>query len=176
MPQYPTVKIVDNITAYITSFTKPNLQQQTVQWAEDSNVLLQHQKNSTDEALTVDSYHLNSDSVQSSDSCKLLGITIDNQLLFSEHIDDIVTHSSHSLHSMRRLKRMGASEKCLLGFYISQIPSLITYAAPAWSSLITNGSMEKLAKMLKSSLHISPNASYEENLAILSLPNHTPTP
>ena len=66
---------------------------------------------------------------------------------------------------------MGASEKCLLTFYISHILSLITYAAPAWSSLITKGSMEKLEKIQKSSLRIiSPDTSYGEHLATLSLP------
>ena len=144
------------------SFTKPNLQQQTVQWAEDNNVLLQHQKNSTDEALTVDSYHLNSDSVQSSDLWKLVGVTIDSQLLFSVHVDDIAMCSSFKLYSMRRFKRMEASEKCLLGFIFLKLLSLInTYAAPAWSSLITKGSMEKLEKIQKSSLSIiSPDTSY----------------
>ena len=131
------------------SFKQPNFQQQTVQWAEDNKVLLQHHKNSIDETLTVDSYHLKSNSVQSSDSCKLVGVTIDSQLLFSVHVDDIVTRSSFKLYSMRRFKRMEASEKCLLGFYVSHILSLITYAAPAWSSLITNGSMEKLDKNAK---------------------------
>ena len=120
---------------------------------------------------SVDSYHINTDSIQSSHLCNLLGVTIDNQLSFSEHVDDIVARSSFKLYSMRRLKRMGASEKCLLTFYISHILSLITYAAPAWSSLITKGSMEKLEKIQKSSLRIiSPDTSYGEHLATLSLP------
>ena len=95
-----------------------------------------------------------------------------NHIPITHHIECMQNmcsiHISFSL-CMRRLKRMGASEKGLLTFYISHILSLITYAAPAWSSLITKGSMEKLEKIQKSSLRIiSPDTSYI--LATLSFP------
>ena len=148
MSKCPTVKLEDDIATYnALQKIKPSaadLQQPlnySVQWSEDNNILLNTEKTqllklSPSKQKSVDNCHINSDSIQSSDSCKLLGVTKDYQLSFSEHVDDIVTSSSFKQQSMCRLKRMGVSEKFLLTFYISHILSLITYAALACSSLI----------------------------------------
>ena len=54
----------------------------------------------------------------------LLGITIDNLLIFNEHIDNLCRTENYKLHALRRIRKYLSSEKAKLlcnAFINSQI-------------------------------------------------------
>ena len=154
----------------------PGLLDYISEWASNNNMLLNTKKTQLLKlTLTTpkqpDSYQLNNTAINTSSVSKLLGVSIDSRLSFSAHVDDIVSRTSYKLYTMRRLRRLGAAEKCLMTFYKAHILSVITYASPAWSSLITDGSMKQLEQIQRKALKIiSPDQSYNENLVSLCLP------
>ena len=181
-PPTTTVKFADDVTTYnIIRKSTANSDLQTsldyiAEWASNNNMLLNTKKTQLLKlTLTTpkqpDSYQLNNTAIDTSSVSKLLGVSIDSRLSFSAHVDDIVSRTSYKLYTMRRLRRLGAAEKCLMTFYKAHILSVITYASPAWSSLITDGSMKQLEQIQRKALKIiSPDQSYNENLVSLCLP------
>ena len=97
---------------------------------------------------------------------------MDSRLSFAKHANDMVFRTSFKLFTMRRLRYLGANEKCLMIIYRSHILSVITYAAPAWSSLITDGSVAKLDQIQCRALRIiHPDGDYDTNFQTMAVPN-----
>ena len=149
-PECETIKYADDITIYSIVKKNPTEHHKELQpslnyisqWASDNNMLINTRKThlvkmTLSEPKHADNYVIDDVSSNISSHTKLLGVTIDSRLSFAEHVNDIVSRTSFKLFTMRRLRRLGANEKCLMMFYRSHILSVITYAAPAWSSLIT---------------------------------------
>ncbi len=66
-------------------------------------------------------------SLERIESHKVLGLTIQNNLKWDVHINEIVTKASKSLHILRVLKRSGVSPFHLLRVYFALIRSLLEY-------------------------------------------------
>ena len=152
LPDCPTIKYADDVTTYqLVRKTEPDATQKNLQmslvdyiseWATANNMLLNSTKTqlikfTLSEPKVVDQYSLSNRSITESPQCKLLGVTFDHRLTFTNHVDNIVSRTSFKLFTMRRLRRLGAGEKCLMQFYQAHILSVITYACLAWSCLIT---------------------------------------
>ena len=72
--------------------------------------------------------------------------------------------TSALLYTIRRLRQLGAAEKCLITFYKAHILSVITYASPA----VSDYSMKQLEQIQGKALKIiSPDQSYNENFVNL---------
>ena len=184
-PECETIKYADDITIYSIVKKNPTEHHKELQpslnyisqWASDNNMLINTRKThlvkmTLSEPKHTDNYVIYDVSINISSHTKLLGVTIDSRLSFAEHVNDIVSRTSFKLFTMRRLRRLGANEKCLMMFYRSHILSVITYAAPAWSSLITDGSVAKLDQIQRRALRIiHPDGDYETNLQTMAVPN-----
>jgi len=68
---------------------------------------------------------------------KLLGVLIDPDLKWDNHIDSICYKASTRLHFLTQLKRNGATVKYMVHFYETVIRSVLEYACPAWHSSLT---------------------------------------
>jgi len=68
---------------------------------------------------------------------KLLGVLIDTNLKWDNHIDSICSKASSRLHFLTQLKRNGATVKDMVHFYETVIRSVLEYACPAWHSSLT---------------------------------------
>ena len=182
-PPTPTVKYADDVTTF--NIMKKHQPYQTElqnslhyisQWSVENNMQLNTKKTqilklTLSEPKHQDIYALDEGQITPSCTSKLLGVTLDAKLSFSNHVDDIVSRTNYKLFTMRRLKRLGAGQKCLLTFFKAHILSVICYASPAWSSLIADYSLVKLEQIQRKALKIiDPYQSYDENLAVLSLP------
>ena len=74
---------------------------------------------------------VNTFTIDESDEVKLLGLTIDNELNFSKHIDKLCGNAQYKLHALRRIRKYLSLEKAkMLGN--SFIDSQFNYAALIW--------------------------------------------
>ena len=67
---------------------------------------------------------INTTEIEESRKVVLLGITIDNLLIFNEHIDNLCRTENYKLHALRRIRKYLSSEKAKLlcnAFINSQI-------------------------------------------------------
>ena len=54
---------------------------------------------------------VNGKTISCSNEVKLLGITINNELIFKKHIEDLCKKTSYKLHVLRRIRRYLTAEK-----------------------------------------------------------------
>ena len=96
---------------------------------------------------------------------------MDNKLNFSSHIEYLVSKCNSRLFLMRQLKSYGLNSDGLKTFYISNIRSILLYGAPAWHSLLSVSSKEKLESIQRSATRIiTPDLCHIESLDFLSIP------
>ena len=96
---------------------------------------------------------------------KILGIVISTDLKWNKHIEYICKRGFMKLWTLRRLKKLGASTSILLDIYHKHIRSILEYAAPAWSPMITDENCEEIERVQKSAYAIifGPN-NYMQSL------------
>ena len=106
---------------------------------------------------------MNSQILETSESAKLLGVTIDTKLNFSEHIKDTYSRLGGRIYGMRELKRLGLNAEGLKLYYTANIRSVLTYACPVWGSLITDKDQEIFKRVERQALKImNSNIGYSE--------------
>ncbi|XP_076030898.1 uncharacterized protein LOC143019081, partial [Oratosquilla oratoria] len=111
-------------------------------------------------------------SLQVVKSTKLLGITIDDQLDWKQHVTNTVRAASYRLYMLRRLRSLGTPEKELKNIYSTFILPKLCYASPAWtpSNLTQKPQLEKVQKRACNITVGSSYSNYEDALTILNLP------
>jgi len=85
--------------------------------------------------------------VQQVHSFKLLGVTIDDDLKWSTHVNTICSKASSRLHFLKVLKRCSLSTSDLLYFYISAVRPLLEYACPAWHTSLTSEQSKQIERI-----------------------------
>ena len=65
-------------------------------------------------------------------SAKLLGLTISSNLIWNEHISDVIRKVSKHRNFLVQLKRSRVPRHDMSTFYTACIHSVLTYAAPAF--------------------------------------------
>ena len=110
-------------------------------------------------------------SIFPSKEVKFLGVTLDDHLTFSSHVDNIVSSCNSKLYLLRQLKKLGMNSDGLKRFFTANIRSIISYAAPAWFSILSDFDKGRLERIQRSATRtILPDLSYEERLSFLVLP------
>jgi hypothetical protein len=81
-------------------------------------------------------------------SHKILGLTIQNDLKWGLHIDEIVGKASKRLHIIRVLRRAGVPAQELVHIYISFIRSILEYWYTVWHTSLPQylSDVEKIQK------------------------------
>ena len=69
--------------------------------------------------------------IKESQSVVLLGLTIDNQLTFKDHIDTLCRNASYKLHALRRIRKYLTIEKAKL-LYNAFVNSQFNYSSIIW--------------------------------------------
>ena len=85
---------------------------------------------------------------------KLLGVTLDQHMRFSAHVDSIIEKCRPAFHAISKLRKAGVNDTSLAHFYQSRILPIITYAAPMWYPLISQCDRERLEKYQRLCLRI----------------------
>ena len=103
-------------------------------------------------------------------SHKVLGLTIQNNLKWDEHIYEIVSKASKRLHILRVLRRSGIPSADLLTVYIALIRSILEYSCEVWHSSISCYLSDKLEKIQKRALGIIyPEQTYKDALLLAGI-------
>jgi len=63
---------------------------------------------------------------------KLLGVTSNNPLRWSDHIEPITSWANKRLWFLKKVKRAGVSQKDLVHYYEAVIRPVLEYASPVW--------------------------------------------
>ena len=75
--------------------------------------------------------NVNTIKIKESQSVVLLGLTIDNQLTFKDHIETLCRNASYKLHALRRIRKYLTTEKAKL-LYNAFINSQFNYSSIIW--------------------------------------------
>ena len=98
---------------------------------------------------------------------KVLGVTIQTNLQWDLHVNEIVGKASKRLHILRVLKRSGAPQHDLLRVYIALIRSVLEYCCPVWHSSLSVQLLERIERVQKRALRIIfPASPYEDPLKL----------
>ncbi|XP_063862994.1 uncharacterized protein LOC135102139 [Scylla paramamosain] len=103
---------------------------------------------------------------------KLLGVTVDNQLNWKQHVASTVRSATYRLYMLRRLRSLGTLTDELRRVYLTFILPKLMYASPAWSSSLTHTQQLQLESVQKRACRVilgPAYTTYEEALTNLSL-------
>lgn len=88
-------------------------------------------------------------------SHKVLGLVIQNNLKWNNHIEATVTKTSKRLHILRVLRRGGVEMNDLTTIYISLIRSVLEYCCVVWHHALPSYLSQELERIQKRALKIS---------------------
>ncbi|CAB4010558.1 Hypothetical predicted protein [Paramuricea clavata] len=104
-------------------------------------------------------------------SHKVLGLIIQDDLKWNEHISMIVTKASKRLHILRVLRRGGIPPHDLITIYYALIRSTLEYCCTVWHCGLPMYLSEQVEKIQKRALRIIlPGRSYGEAQEMLQCP------
>ncbi|CAB4017461.1 RNA-directed DNA polymerase from mobile element jockey, partial [Paramuricea clavata] len=104
-------------------------------------------------------------------SHKVLGLIIQDNLKWNEHISMIVTKASKRLHILRVLRRGGIPPHDLITIYYALIRSTLEYCCTVWHCGLPMYLSEQVEKIQKRALRIIlPGRSYGEAQEMLQCP------
>ena len=87
--------------------------------------------------------------IVSSESMKVLGVTISNTFSVSQHIEETVSTCARALVALRTLRAHGLNEACLDHVFKSMILSRLLYASPAWWGFTNASDRDRLEGVLR---------------------------
>ena len=101
-------------------------------------------------------------------SYKVLGLTIQDDLRWNNHIAMIVTKTSKRLHILRVLRRGGIPPHDLIAIYYALIRPILEYCCPVWHCGLPKHLSEQIEKVQKRALRIIlPGRTYCDALELL---------
>ena len=105
----------------------------------------------------------------------ILGLTVQDNMKWNEHVHNIVKKASKRLYMLRLLKRSNASIDTLITVYTTIIRPVLEYACQVWHYNIQQYLSEEIEKIQKRAFRIIlPTQKYDEALTktnIMSLRN-----
>ena len=144
----------------------------SVTWSLENSMLLNEIKTKamyislTNTVTLADKIFVKDTPFETVESIKVLGVTVDKNLTFKEHIDKSVSKANSRIHGLTVFKRAGLNQGGLLRLYISNMRSVVTYGAPAWFPLLSETTRTKLEGVQRVTLKVilPEYSSYDERL------------
>ena len=102
---------------------------------------------------------------------KLLGLHMNSQLNWNDHVDHMVKKARRSLFILYRARQFGFSVRTIYTLYIWFIRTGLEYAAPVWHSGLTAQQRARLERIQKRCLRIilgDAYVTYENALRVLN--------
>ena len=104
-------------------------------------------------------------------SHKVLGLTIQSNLKWNDHISAVLSKASKHLHILRVLRRGGVPAEDLFAIYSALIRSVLEYCCVVWHHALPSYLSEEVERIQKRALRIMlPGQSYKEALKYLGCP------
>ena len=98
--------------------------------------------------------HINGNTIDIVKSVKLLGVTLQDNLKWNQHVDVIIKKASKRLYFLSQLKRAKIHPKDLVKFYITCIRSILTYACQVFHFSLPDYLCTALEQIQKRALRI----------------------
>lgn len=70
-------------------------------------------------------------------STKFLGVPVDRDLTFKDHVDEVIKKTDGRVYSLLDLERSGVLRSIMKKFYMTYISAIILYACPSWCTITT---------------------------------------
>ncbi len=127
---------------------------------------------------------INGQNIVQVDSCRYLGIHIDNKLTWSVQVENVCIRIQQRLYFLRRLRVFGVNQKVLLLFYHAVIESIFRYGISAWFGNLSVHLKAQITRLTQRAMkimgvkqHPTPQALFEETVTrqaqkIISDPTH----
>jgi len=111
------------------------------------------------------------ESAQTTRTAKFSALTIDSHLTFKDHVEERVQKRRHAAYTHIKLKHAGVPPTVLVQIYCTRVRTIVSYAAPAWFTMISNTSLNKLEGLQRLCLWVTyPELrSYSERLTIAGI-------
>ena len=120
---------------------------------------------------TVPHIKIDGKDIERVESCTLLGITLNDQLSWHDHVDKLYKKATQRLHFLVQLKRTRADSNAILKVYTSLIRPLMEYACQLWHAGLTGYQRDLIESIQVRALAIAfPSLSYDEALSQSTLP------
>ena len=109
--------------------------------------------------------------IETVQSHKVLGLTIQSNLKWNEHINSVVSKASKRLYIIRALCRNGVPVEDLIEIYFALIRSVLEYCCVIWHSALPAYLAEQLERVQKRAFRIIlPEYTYSDALTFLKCP------
>jgi len=105
--------------------------------------------------------HVNSTELEQVSSHKLLGVTIDSQLTFDQHVENLCTKLSQRISMLRKIRRSLPRDQRKL-YYNAMIKQTMLYASTVWTSYSAE-SLQRVFKLQKRAERVILNADTKAN-------------
>ena len=99
---------------------------------------------------------VNGTPIPSTNTPRLLGVTLERSLTFNAHIDKLTTSLSTSLRALQAVahSKWGWQKHNLRSIFFAFVRSRLDYAAPAWQPWISTTNMERLDRLQNRALRL----------------------
>jgi hypothetical protein len=147
-----TVKYADDLTLIKQTNLQDGMNEELgfiANWAEQNHMLINTKKtqvmtiNFSRQRAATPCLVLNGDKLEATNSMKLLGMTLQEDLGWQSHVESIISKCSTRLHSLRWLKRSGVPSGDIEQLYYSMVRSVVEYGG----CLLTNLTTEQSASL-----------------------------
>ena len=85
-------------------------------------------------------------------SAQILGVTLQSNMKWNIHVDNVIKKASIRLYMLRLLKRSNAKIEILMTIYITTITPVLKYACQAWHYNIQDFLSEDIERFQKRAL------------------------
>ena len=115
---------------------------------------------------------INNSAIQRIDSFKILGVILQNDLKWNQHVNTVISKANKRLYLLSHLKKAGIPTHDLLVLYNSLVIPILKYACEVYHSSLTQSLSEDLERVQKRALRCiagKPSADYIELLNLFKL-------
>ena len=179
----PTYKYVDDRTIFevCAPGSQSRLQEAAgvaLTWSQQNDIIINASKthellinfSRNGEQARIPRITMNGVQIERTDSAKILGIIISEDLTWNAHVNSTVSKASKRLYMLYQLKRAGVDQHDLVRIYMSVIRPVLEYAAPVWSSSMPGYLSDKIETIQKRAMRtIFPGMDYDDILASLNV-------
>ena len=86
------------------------------------------------------------------DNIKILGVTIESNLLVKAHVDNVLSSCSQSLHALRILRSRSLPDNLIHNVFSATIMSKLTYCSPAWRGFMRSVETDRMNAFLRKAI------------------------
>ena len=144
------------IVPSIASNTIPNELEHIKSWADSCNLRLNTNKSKEiivrRRCSNVNNLPKPLESLERVNTLNVLGVTFNEQLSFSEHVNSLIARGHQKLYALKILRNHGLSNQILYNTAFSLFTSIFTYASPAWSGFLLAKDINQIDGIFKKAI------------------------